>query len=385
MSGSGGRGLEAARVAEILVGRYGGLPGRRGSGYRVGESFVLTAAHVVTGPVAALRVRFDADQPGEWSADAHVVLLAETADVALLELKHVPPGAPAADPPRWAAVPGTDVVLPFTAMGFPRFKLRQDTVRPLDDGSPSQYRDSCHVSGTVSVLSNRREGTLELAVAVPPADVEPERSPWEGMSGAAVWCDGAVIGVLSAHHRADGLGRLAARRVERWYDWLSPDELELLQQRAGLPARDALARAAGAHTSHAPNTSHAPDTSHAPRGPLDPHSPHGLRRPVPVLASLPPDVPLRQLVALVDALTALPTLRSPNGTALLLESISDRVAANSPRDPRLRMDVYGIVRTCLRYPGTLDQLLEAVRLLEGSSAEADRVDEAAAQLARLYS
>ncbi|MFF8942993.1 trypsin-like peptidase domain-containing protein [Streptomyces sp. NPDC014864] len=379
MSGSGGRGLEAARVAEILVGRHGGLPGRRGSGYRVGGSFVLTAAHVVTGPVAALRVRFDADQPGEWSADAHVVVLAETADVALLELAHMPPGAPAADPPRWAAVPGTDVVLPFTAMGFPRFKLRQDTARPLDDGSPSQYRDSCHVSGTVSVLSNRREGTLELAVAVPPADVEPERSPWEGMSGAAVWCDGAVIGVLSAHHRADGLGRLAARRVERWYDWLSPDELELFQQHAGLPARDALARTDGAHDSRDPNS------SRGPRGPLDPHSPHGLRRPVPVLASLPPDVPLRELVTLVDALTALPTLRSPNGMALLLESISDRVAANSPRDPRLRMDVYGVVRTCLRYPGTLDQLLEAVRLLEGSSAEADRVDEAAAQLARLYS
>ncbi|MET7382357.1 trypsin-like peptidase domain-containing protein [Streptomyces sp. NPDC005526] len=387
MSGSGGRGLEAARVAEILVGRPGGLPGRRGSGYRVGGAFVLTAAHVVAGPVAALRVRFDADQPGEWSADAHVVLLAETADVALLELAHVPPVVPAADPPRWAAVPGTDVVLPFTAMGFPRFKLRQDTARPLDDGSAGQYRDSCHVSGTVSVLSNRREGTLELAVAVPPADVEPERSPWEGMSGAAVWCDGAVIGVLSAHHRADGLGRLAARRVERWYDWLSPDELELFQQHAGLPARDALARADGAHTPHDPNSRHAPNSSRGPYGPLDPSSPHDLRRPVPVpvLASLPPDVPLRELAALVDALTALPILRGPNGMALLLESISDRVAANSPRDPRLRMDVYGIVRTCLRYPGTLDQLLEAVRLLEGSSAEADRVDAAAAQLARHYS
>lgn len=356
MGDPGGKGLEAARVAEILVERQGRLPGRRGSGYRVGDACVLTAAHVVAGPVASIRVRFDADQPGEWSADARIALLAESADVALLEIACVPRGRPAPDPPHYAAVPDADVTLPFSAVGFPRFKLRKDPAHLLDDGSPSQYRDSCHVAGTVSVLSNRREGTLELAVVAPPSDLEPERSPWEGMSGAVVWCGGAVIGVVSAHHRADGLGRLAARRVERWYDSLSHAELERFQKYAGLPPRAALGFAGGAE------------------GPS----------PVPALAGLPSDVPLRELTELVDALTALPTLRSGSGMALVLESISDRVAANSPRDPRLRMDVYGIVRTCLRYPGTLDQLLEAVRLLEGPSPEVERVDDAAAQLARRY-
>lgn len=356
MGDPGGQGLEAARVAEILVERQGGRPGRRGSGYRVGDACVLTAAHVVAGPVASVRVRFDADQPGEWSADAHIVLLAESADIALLEIACVPQGRPAPDPPHYAAVPDADVTLPFSAVGFPRFKLRKDPAHLLDDGSPSQYRDSCHVSGTVSVLSNRREGTLELAVVAPPGDPEPERSPWEGMSGAVVWCGGAVIGVVSAHHRADGLGRLAARRVERWYDSLSRAELERFQKYAGLPPRAALGFAGGAEGTG----------------------------PVPALVGLPSDVPLRELAGLVDALTALPTLRSGSGMALVLESISDRIAANSPRDPRLRMDVYGIVRTCLRYPGTLDQLLEAVRLLEGPSPAVERVDDAAAQLARRY-
>ncbi|MBX9396401.1 serine protease [Streptomyces sp. TRM72054] len=353
MTDPGEQGLDAARVAEILV---AARPGRRGSGYRVTSECVLTAAHVVAGPVDSVRVRFDADRPGEWSADARVALLDEAADVALLELTGAPPGLPAVAPPRYAAVPDADVVLPFSAMGFPRFKLRKDTARPLDDGSPSQYRDSCHVSGTVSVLSNRREGTLELAVVVPPADVEPERSPWEGMSGAAVWCGGAVIGVVSTHHRADGLGRLAARRVERWYDDLPPAALERFGRYAGLPPRAALASATA---------------TAAPR-------------PVTPLTGLPGELPLRELVDLVDALTALPLLRSGNGMALLLDSISDRIAANSPRDPRLRMDVYGIVRTCLRYPGTLDQLLEAVRLLEGPSPEVERVDRAAARLAGRY-
>ncbi|NUP14833.1 MAG: trypsin-like peptidase domain-containing protein [Streptomyces sp.] len=356
--GERARGLEAARVAEILVRRPDGLPGRRGSGYRVGEATVLTAAHVVAGPLASLRVRFDADRPGEWAADARVVLLAESADVALLEITDPPTGAPPAGPPPYAAVPDADLTLPFSAMGFPRFKLREDTAHLLDDGSPSQYRDSCHVSGTVSVLSNRREGTLELAVVTPPADVEPDRSPWEGMSGAVVWCGGRVIGVVRAHHRSDGLGRLAAGRVERWYDTLTPAELELLQRYGGLPPRPELALAPS-----------LPDGAHD-------------ARPAPApLTGLPTDLPLRELAGLVDALTALPMLRGGTGTALLLDSIDDRVAANAPRDPRLRMDLYGIVRTCLRYPGTLDQLLEAVRLLEGPSPEVERMDRAAGGLA----
>ncbi|GAA2503608.1 hypothetical protein GCM10023100_11610 [Actinocorallia cavernae] len=350
MRGPGEAGLDAARVAEVLV---AGPPGRRGSGYRVGAGHVLTAAHVVAG-TSAVRVRFDADRPGEWSAPARVVLSAPAADVALLEIADVPADRTAVEPPRYAAVPDADVVLPFSAMGFPRFKLRESGGGGAAGDTPGRYRDSCHVTGTVSVLSNRREGTLELAVAAPPADPEPHRSPWEGMSGALVWCGGAVIGLVSAHHRADGLGRLAAARVERWYESLTAAESECLRRWAGLPSRTALGLADGVEG----------------------------RRPAVGLAGLPSDLPLRELAELVDALTAVPALRGGNGMGLVLDSISDRIAANSPRDPRLRMDVYGIVRTCLRYPGTLDQLLEAVRLLEGPSPEVDRVDGAAARLAR---
>lgn len=353
-------GLEAARVAEVLVETPGGLPGRRGSGYRVGDRSVLTAAHVVAGPVTSLRVRFDADLPGEWSADVRVVLLAEAVDLALLEITTEPPErCSTVENPRYGAVPDSDVVLTVSAMGFPRFKLRDDGMRLLDDGAPSQYRDSCHVSGTVSALSNRREGTLELAVLAPRADPEPERSPWEGMSGAAVWSGGAVVGVISAHHRSDGLGRLAAHRVEHWYRALSFAEVERLHRDAGLP----LAGGPGGLASAA-----------EPTGPTAP----------PSLANLPSDLPLRELMALVDALLELPCLRDPGSLALVLASIDGEIAANRPRDPRLRMDIYGIVHTCLRYRGTLDQLLETVRLLEGQSTEVAVVDREAAQLAKRY-
>ncbi|MCZ1000195.1 serine protease [Streptomyces mirabilis] len=235
------RGLDPVRVAEVMVRPPAGRgPGRRGSGYRVGPWWVLTAAHVVRDAgTGATDVRFEADRADEWTVAARVVLASERADVALLELDgSAPHGVHAAvtEPPSYGAVPDADLVLPCSAMGFPRFKLREDRMRRLDDGSASQYRDSCHATGMTSVLSNRREGTLELAVTPPESDAEPDRSPWEGMSGAAVWHDDAIVGLVSAHHRTDGLGRLAAVRVDRWYEQLTRSELALLHECAGLPA-----------------------------------------------------------------------------------------------------------------------------------------------------
>ncbi|MFD5472405.1 trypsin-like peptidase domain-containing protein [Streptomyces sp. NPDC127105] len=356
------RGLDPVRVAEVLVRRPEGRgSGRRGSGYRVGPSHVLTAAHVVRAAEAErprVHVRFEADRPDEWTAPAHVVLASEKADVALLELTGpVPPGAHAAvtEPPAYGAVPDTDELLPCSALGFPRFKLREDRMRRLDDGSPSQYRDSCHATGVISVLSNRREGTLELAVTPPRSDPEPDRSPWEGMSGAAVWHAGTLIGLVSAHHRSDGLGRLAAVRADRWYELLPAADLALLHRYAGLPTSP-------------------PEPAARPAGPAGPGS----------LAHLPDDLPLRELDGLVGALTALPTVSERTTLALVLGSIDPVIAAMSPRSPALRPDVFGILRTCLRYRGTLDQLMEAVRLMEGDSAGVARLDKEAVELSRRH-
>ncbi|AWW38915.1 effector-associated domain 2-containing protein [Streptomyces cadmiisoli] len=361
------RGLDPVRAAEVLVRAAGPDParGRRGSGYRVGPAFVLTAAHVVrTGgpPPDEVRVRFEADRADEWTAAARVVLASEKADVALLEITGpVPPGVHAvpAGPPAYGAVPDTDDLLPCSALGFPRFKLREDRMRRLDDGSPSQYRDSCHATGMISVLSNRREGTLELAVGPPSADPEPDRSPWEGMSGAAVWHDGTLVGLVSAHHRTDGLGRLAAVRVDRWYDLLPRTDLALLQRHAGLPAT-------------------AADLT-----PADPTGRTGRTAPG-SLAHLPDNLPLRELDGLVGALTALPTVSDRTTLALVLGSIDPVIAAMSPRSPALRPDVFGILRTCLRYRGTLDQLIEAIRLMEGDSAGVARMDDEAVELSRRH-
>lgn len=363
-------GLDPARVAEILVTAPAGQPGRRGSGYRVGARCVLTAAHVVGGPGTVVHVRFDADRPGEWTARARVLLASAAADAALLEITDAVPDADATPPRpvRFGAVPEADVVLACSTMGFPRFKLRADPMRRLGSGEtvpPARYRDSCHATGTISALSNRREGTLELAVTAPHADPDPARSPWEGMSGAAVWHAGTLIGLISAHHPADGLGRLAATRVDRWYDLLTPAELALLHEHAGLPP------AATGPDPAAALPEPEPDPAATEPNP-------GADAPAPP-SPFPRTLPLLAIEGLVSALTDLPTVRNATSLALLLDSVKPEVAAHSPRHPALRVDVINIVRTCLSY-GALDQLLEAVRLMEGDSAGVARMEQEAALL-----
>ena len=223
-------GIDPERVAELLVTPAGPGPERRGSGYRVSPASVLTAAHVVGG-AARVRVRFNADRPGEWVADGEVVWADPGVDTAVVEIAPRAGAEEAVGPVGFGRVGERDAVITASAMGFPRFKLRQD-----QDG-PSVYRDSAHAVGTVAVLSNRRQGTLEVTVAPPERDPDPARSPWEGMSGATLWSGGRVIGLVAEHHRSDGPGRLAATQVDAWYERLPADRLERLRGLLGLPAR----------------------------------------------------------------------------------------------------------------------------------------------------
>ena len=234
---AGSAGINPERTAELLVTPVQPGPGRRGSGYRVSASAVLTTAHVVR-DAARVRVRFNADRPGMWFTEGTVAWSDPALDVAVVTITPRPHDEGQVAPVRFGRVVERDAVLACSAMGFPRFKLRNDVAQEFDDGSLSQYRDSFHAVGTIAVLSNRREGTLEISVPPPERDPDPERSPWEAMSGAAVWSADRIIGLVAEHHRADGLGRLAATRVDRWHERLTPERLDQLRTLLpGLPAR----------------------------------------------------------------------------------------------------------------------------------------------------
>ncbi|GHE73124.1 trypsin-like peptidase domain-containing protein [Streptomyces vinaceus] len=198
-------GLDPHRIAEVIVATAAG-GGRRGSGYRVGDTAVLTAFHVVAG-AAAVRVRFDADRPGEWAAAAELAWSDPGTDVAVLTFT-TPPGGVPVPAARFGRI-GDDrhAVIDVHAAGFPLWKRRRGA-----DGR--QFRELHQADGTVAALSNLRTGTLEITVPAAAADPDPAVSPWSGMSGAAVWAGPFLVGVVAEHHRGEGLGRLTAVRID---------------------------------------------------------------------------------------------------------------------------------------------------------------------------
>ena len=225
-------GVDPNRAAEIIV-DSGSPQGRRGSGYRVSNFLVLTASHVIKDSRRIL-IRFNADRDDEWTSDGTVAWYAKTADLALITIDSLEEDT--IEPTRFGRIGDCDAVLTCSTLGFPRFKLRAYPGRPTDQDLPTQYRDCCHLVAAAPLLSNRREATLELLVAVPPApDLDPTRSPWEGMSGAAVFTEGHIVAVLSEHHDADGLGRLAAIRMDVAFERLSKEEFRQVREFLRLP------------------------------------------------------------------------------------------------------------------------------------------------------
>ena len=226
--------LDPKRVPEVIVTGDPARPERyRGSGYRVNDGIVLTAAHVVAG-ATEIDLRFNADQDGEWTSAATVVFSDTDIDVALLQILRVPEGDLLPEV-AYGRIEDADGEVTCSMIGFPRSSLRRDRLADFQLGT-TEYRDSLHVLGLVSPWSNLREGTLSIRVPPPEYSEDESRSPWEGMSGTAVWGNGQVIAVVTQHHRSDGLGRLTASRVDRWYTRLSPEKMATLRGLLNLPA-----------------------------------------------------------------------------------------------------------------------------------------------------
>lgn len=171
------------------------------------------------------------------------------------------------------------------------------------------------------------------------------------MSGAAVWFRNTIIGVIAVHHRADGLNRLAAVRVARWYEALGEDELELMRRHAGLPLQ-------------LPGTAESSFLVLSPR----------------LLSLLNP----AEIWQVTDAIAALPSLRRLDGLDTVLEEADPLLAAQRPRDSRLRFEVHGLLRTCRRYPGTFGTVVNALRNWEQDSEEVRQVERVLRRLTLKY-
>ena len=200
-------GLDWRRVVQVITARGVGAGGR-GSGYQVTGNLVLTAAHVLC-DATSVQVRFLTECGGTREVHGTPDWADSASDIALIRIADSPSagGQPTDEvsPVRFARIAKT---VDCEALGFPRFRLRPDATSS-DRGEPVWYRDSHHVRGDTSPLGYMRAGRLAITVkSSPEYDPERGRSPWEGMSGAPVWSGGCVIGVISEHHRPDGLGTL---------------------------------------------------------------------------------------------------------------------------------------------------------------------------------
>ncbi|GII67262.1 hypothetical protein Skr01_73470 [Sphaerisporangium krabiense] len=161
---------------------------------------VLTAYHVVKG-AREVRARFTADRDHEVPAE----MLWTVGDLTALR---VPPEKDL-PPVRYGLVERHATEIPCEALGFPWWKRREDV------------RDSAQVTGAILPRSNHYTNTLHVAVDRPPAE-NTENSPWEGMSGAALFVRDRLVGVIQKNHPREGAAHLTAELID--WERLTPEQ-----------------------------------------------------------------------------------------------------------------------------------------------------------------
>ncbi|MEV6822442.1 trypsin-like peptidase domain-containing protein [Nocardiopsis dassonvillei] len=177
-------------VADVRVVRGGGAS-RGGTGYLVGPSLVLTAAHVLDGH-ERVDVRVGADPPSGFLR-CSVVWSDRRTDVALLRLEE-PQRHPSV---RWGKL-SADEPRPYRSLGYPDLAA--------NDGG----RDLKDLRGILSPWDGMVRKDLRL-------DVQREYGndvSWKGASGTAVFVRERLVGVIVDHDRRNG--DLIARRSTRF-------------------------------------------------------------------------------------------------------------------------------------------------------------------------
>jgi Trypsin-like peptidase domain/Tetratricopeptide repeat len=183
--------LEEARVVEVFAPTGSGADDSFGSGYLVADDLVLTARHVVESASGPCEVRPLGMH--EW-LPAEVQWLGAECDAALLRFA----GQGSEGQVRLGRL-ATGARAPCRSLGFPLAQAKE------------RVRDTEEIVGEVAPLAARKSGLLTVHIegSVPDQDAS-GHSPWEGYSGAALFCGPLLVGVLAVDPAHFGTGRLEA-------------------------------------------------------------------------------------------------------------------------------------------------------------------------------
>ena len=223
-----------------------------GSGYRIAGRFVLTAAHCVRGSGHSVWL-------SDGERDARVIVDGSPADIdlALLEITPTADQEPVAEvaPIQCGRVDRSisGRIDQCLAVGYPKHAARPDalfTTSEVDGWIPA-------ASGLTDTAAGRTEGFLTLkATGTPPrplptGQTELGQSPWRGMSGAAVFAQGLLVGVVAEHHLPEGDGSLTVVPIE-WVEPLPDTDRECMLRALGVESATQMARITAGARAHLP-------------------------------------------------------------------------------------------------------------------------------------
>lgn len=206
------------QIVELRAGPAAGeTTASRGSGYLISETLVITAKHVVFTATGSPRPEIFVQDihEGGWNEGAVVWPTRRSdPDIAVIRLNNANPPMRLRQKTRYGRFAGTEPVR-CQALGFPRF------LRDL-----SGRRDIDHLTGQVNVVGRLRSGKFNLDLDASPSHWGGGRSAWAGLSGAAVFARGLLVGICIEDNPEFGGARLTAIRLDEVAS--DPDFVRLL-------------------------------------------------------------------------------------------------------------------------------------------------------------